>query len=296
MAVSCWLTLSILGLSTLTWTTSATAAPTTSGCPAPALSRLQYHVIAPGENLSTLARRYNLIPATLMGMNPALRQGKAPVGARIVIPPYNGIQVRIPPGQRLKDVAAAYKVRPDVLFEVNGCQASPTVVFLPGVNWSPIAATRGTVFPRVQPAGDRFDRYPLPAVAPIALGYGWRIHPVTGQVAFHSGVDLEAATGTPVMAVANGTVAFAGTQGTYGNLVVVNHTGGRQTRYAQLASISVSAGQKIQQGTPLGTVGATGLVTRPHLHFEMRANSSVGWVAQDPTAHLKTMKIVHAKP
>ncbi len=293
MAVSNWITLSIVGLSTLIGAVPAAAAPAASDCPAPALSRLKYHVIVPGENLSILARRYNLIPATLMGLNPVLRQGKAPVGTRIVIPPYNGIQVRIPPGQRLKDVAAVYKVRSDVLFEVNGCQVSPTVVFVPGVNWSPVATPGGNA--EVRPSGDRFDHYPLPTVVPIALGYGWQLHPVTGQVAFHSGVDLEAAAATPVRVVANGTVAFAGAQGNYGNLVVVNHTSGRQTRYAQLAKISVSVGQKIRQGTALGTVGATGLANRPHLHFEIRANSAVGWVAQDPTAYLAAMKLAGSK-
>jgi len=295
MAVSSRLTLTILGLSSLTWAAATVAAPTTSACPAPALSRLQQHVVAPGENLSTLARRYNLIPATLMGMNPVLRQGKAPVGTQIVIPPYNGISVKLLPGQRLKDIATAYRVRLDVLFEVNGCQTSPKVVFVPGVNWSPIPAAGG-VPTRAEPTGDRFERYPLPAVVPITLGYGWQIHPVTGQVAFHSGVDLDAAAGTPVVAVANGTVAFAGTQGNYGRLVVVNHTAGRQTRYAQLASISVSVGQRVRQGTPLGTVGATGLANWPHLHFEIRANSSLGWVAQDPTAYLAAMKIARSKP
>lgn len=261
-------------------------------CPKPALSRLIRHTIAPGETLEGLARRYNLIPATLMGMNPALRQGKAPTGTKIVIPPYNGIQVSVPPGQRLKDVAATYRVRPAVLYEVNGCQSSPQTVFVPGVNWSPVA-TPGTN-PDRQNKGDRFTQYPLPASVPVTLGYGWGVDPVTGEVAFHSGVDLDAPAGTPVMAVANGTVAFAGKQGNYGNLVVVNHPGGRQTRYAQLSSISVSAGQTVEQGNSLGSVGSTGRANRPHLHFEIRLRSTVGWVAQDPSSYLGPIRTVRS--
>lgn len=261
-------------------------------CPKPALSRLIRHTIAPGETLEGLARRYNLIPATLMGLNPALRQGKAPIGAQIVIPPYNGIQVSVPPGQRLKDVAATYKVRPAVLYEVNGCQSSPRTVFVPGVNWSPVA-TPGNNPDRENP-GDRFE-YPLPASVPVTLGYGWGVDPETGEVAFHSGVDLDASAGTPVMAVAHGIVAFAGQQGNYGNLVVVNHPGGRQTRYAQLSSISVSAGQTVEQGNPLGSVGSTGRANRPHLHFEIRLRSTVGWVAQDPSSYLSSIRTVRSE-
>lgn len=271
-------------------------------CPRPAvLSQLTRHTVASNETVEGLARRYDLIPATLLGMNPVLRQGgSVPVGTQIVIPPYNGILVKIPSGQTLRDVATTYRVRSDVLFEINGCPASPKVVFVPGVNWSPITPSqddRRNQTSTGQPASF-INRYPLPLVVPITSGYGWRVHPVTGQVAFHSGVDLEVSAGTPVMAVASGTVAFAGSQGDYGNLVVLNHSEGYQTRYAQLTAIAVSVGQVIKQGTTLGTVGSTGLADRPHLHFEIRSNSTMGWVAQDPTPYLRDMKVVRqpAKP
>ena len=249
-------------------------------CPQPALSRLTRHKVVPGETLESIAQHYNLIPATLMGMNPALQQGKAAVGSEISIPPYNGIRVEVAHGQTWKQVAATYKVRTDVLFEVNGCQPIPGVVFVPGVNWSP---GRPAMLPGVLAA------YPLPAVATVALGYGWRISPGTGKVFFNSGVDLSAAPGTPVRTVGAGTVAFAGNQGSYGKLVVVNHIGGRQTRYAHLNSVSVTTGQVVKQGDLLGTVGATGEPTsaEPHLHFEVRYASSLGWVAEDPTPYLQ---------
>ncbi len=271
-----------------------------SSCPKPALSRLVQHTIAPGETLADIAQRYNLVPVTLMGMNPALRRGEVPVGTRIVVPPYNGIRVAVPAGQRLKDVAATYKVRPDVLYEVNGCQSTPKVVFVPGVNWSPIATPGQSSKTRdrqsLQNTPERFRQYPLPTPVPIALGYGWGVEPTTGKVAFHSGVDLGAPKGTPVFAAASGTIAFAGKQGSYGNLVVVNHSEGRQTRYAQLDSISVSVGQAVKQSSTLGRVGATGQASRPHLHFEIRVYSSLGWVAQDPTGYLPLLQALRSRP
>ena len=253
-----------------------------SVCQLPALDRVKRHTVAPGETLESIARQYNLIPATLMGMNPALRGGLARVGSTIAIPPYNGIRVEVPANWTWQKLAEVYKVRADVLFEVNGCQRSPQVVFVPGVNWSPgTSASPGLTF---------LQGYPLPAEAKEGLGYGWQLHPVRGQVFFNSGVDLLAATGTKVLVVGAGTVAFAGPQGSYGNLVVVNHQAGKQTRYAHLGNIAVKVGQKVRQGDLLGTVGTTGRpnIVQPHLHFEVRYNSNLGWVAEDPEPYMRS--------
>ena len=107
---------------------------------------------------------------------------------------------------------------------------------------------------------------------------------------FHHGLDLAANPGTPVLAVESGTVAFAGDRGTYGKLGVVNHQGGRQTRYAHLLEVNVTTGQEVKQGDTLGKVGSTGSpdIDKPHLHFEVRYNSPQGWIAQDPEPNLKS--------
>lgn len=137
-----------------------------------------------------------------------------------------------------------------------------------------------------RPPVDREDiaLYPLPIDPSVGLGYGWRVDPATGKTVLHSGVDLLAPIGTSVLAVDNGVVAFAAKRGDYGNIVVINHQGGRQTRYAHLGSIAIKVGQRVQRGSQLGTVGSTGSpdIDQPHLHFELRYNSPKGWVAQDP--------------
>lgn len=251
-------------------------------CQAPALSRISRHTVASGETLESIGRKYNLLPATLMGFNPSLRDGKATVGSQILVPPFNGIRAEVAPGKTWRDVARTYKVRPDVLFEVNGCQQSPRVVFVPGVNWSPIAPSNQSP-PRQ--AGQILTGSPLELASPqVLLGYGYQVQAGTTQVAFHSGVDLAAAAGTPVLAVGNGTIAFAGQQGVYGNLVVINHAEGLQTRYAQLGSIQVKVGQRVNRGQTIGTVGTSGRPSsqEPHLHFEVRSRSNLGWVAENP--------------
>lgn len=253
-------------------------------CPEPALSRLQRHLVAPGETVESIARLYNLIPATLMGMNPSIRQGEVRVGSELVIPPFNGVAVEVPPNLTWRDIAAAYKVRDVLVYEANGCQEDLRVVFLPGVNWSPAGSDNFI-------ENTTLRGYPLPTVVPVALGYGWLLHPITRKVFFHSGLDLLANPGTPVLAAGDGIVAFAGDRGDYGYLVVVNHQEGQQTRYAHLDNITVTTGQPVRQGQVLGTVGSTGSpdLETTHLHFEIRYNSELGWVAEDPKSYLRQM-------
>lgn len=112
----------------------------------------------------------------------------------------------------------------------------------------------------------------LPVDAPVTSSFGPRTHPITGAKRLHAGIDLGAPTGTPIGAAAAGTVTFAGERGGYGNLVIVDHGNGTETRYAHQDTLGVRAGQVVEAGEPLGTVGSTGQSTGPHLHFEYRRN------------------------
>lgn len=273
-----WLNIPLVGI-------KANAAEANNlNCPEPALSRLKRHLVAPGETIESIARLYNLIPATLMGMNPSIRQGEVRAGSDIIIPPFNGVAVEVPPNQTWREVAAAYKVREVLVYEANGCQEDLRIVFLPGVNWSP-AGSNSFI------ENSTLRGYPLPNIAPVALGYGWLLHPSTRKVFFHSGLDLLANPGTPVLAAGDGIVAYAGDRGDYGYLVVINHQEGQQTRYAHLGSITVTTGQPVRQGQQLGTVGSTGSpdIETAHLHFEVRYNSDLGWVAEDPKSYVRQM-------
>jgi murein DD-endopeptidase MepM/ murein hydrolase activator NlpD len=271
---------------TIVHPTAVTAAPL---CPSAALDRLIQHRVAADETLDSIARRYRLIPATIMGFNPSTRNGSAAVGSTLTIPPFNGIRIDVPPGTTLKALAAQYKVRADVLFELNGCQPSPRVAFIPGVNWSPTTGGSSSPAPIAKPAIDL--QSPFAQRTNILLGYGWKLRSATdsSQVALHSGIDLAADPGTAVLAAGAGTIAFVGPKDSYGQLVVINHAQGYQTRYAQLASIQVTLGQTVTVGQTIGTVGQTGQPSSPeaHLHFELRSNSPLGWVAEDPTRILK---------
>lgn len=112
----------------------------------------------------------------------------------------------------------------------------------------------------------------------ITSGFAQRFHPILQNWRAHNGVDYSAPIGTPVRSVADGVVDFAGRQSGYGNVVTVQHANGRSTLYAHLSRIDVRVGQRIEQGSSIGAVGATGWATGPHLHFEFRVHGQV----QDP--------------
>jgi murein DD-endopeptidase MepM/ murein hydrolase activator NlpD len=112
----------------------------------------------------------------------------------------------------------------------------------------------------------------------VTSGFAMRFHPLLQSWRAHNGVDYSAPTGTPVRAVGNGVVTMAGRQNGYGNVVHLAHQNGQSTVYAHLNRIDVREGQRIEQGSRIGTVGATGWATGPHLHFEYRLNGQY----QDP--------------
>ncbi len=109
----------------------------------------------------------------------------------------------------------------------------------------------------------------------VTSQYGTRVHPVTGRVTTHAGLDIGAAHGTNIYAAAAGTVLVSGwNTGGYGNYVVIDHGGGLTTLYAHCSSLLVSAGQKVSRGQVIAKVGSTGMSTGPHLHFEVLKNGS----------------------
>lgn len=117
-----------------------------------------------------------------------------------------------------------------------------------------------------------FIRMPIP-YARLTSGFGGRNHPILGRFRMHKGVDYAAATGTPIQAAGDARVAFVGHQGGYGNVVILDHGGGKTTLYGHMSRFAkIRVGQRIAQGTVIGYVGSTGLATGPHLHYEFRVN------------------------
>lgn len=124
--------------------------------------------------------------------------------------------------------------------------------------------------------------WPVPGSTRVTSPYGYRIHPILHTKKFHSGVDIAAPTGTPIVAANEGTVIFSGNRGGYGKCVIIDHGGGIITLYGHCNELSVSSGQSVSRGSTIATVGSTGRSTGPHCHFEVRINGST----TDPMAYL----------
>lgn len=127
-------------------------------------------------------------------------------------------------------------------------------------------------------------------VGDLSVGTPYRQAGSSWSSGYHTGVDFPVPTGTPVKSVSDGQVVSAGAGGSYGNEVVVRHNDGKFSQYAHLSQLSVSAGQTVKSGQQLGLSGATGNVSGPHLHFEIRNGSGYGSDI-DPAAYLRSLGI-----
>ena len=125
-----------------------------------------------------------------------------------------------------------------------------------------------------------------PAHGWITSTMGMRKDPVTGAPAYHRGLDIGVERGKPVFATAAGKVTFSGYSGNYGNLIVIDHGFGLQTRYGHLLASTVKVGQQVPRGGTIGKVGATGRATGHHLHYEVIANGRL----------LNPLKLLTQKP
>jgi len=181
-------------------------------------------------------------------------------------------------------------------------------------NYRPVADSILTALTRTQPASPAGSATTVPetshVVFPLPAGtytntdsFGWRTDPYTGGRAFHAGSDLAAPAGTPILAVADGVVSFAGQRGTYGGLITIEHTVGGErvtSYYAHMYDngIHVAAGDSVAAGQHIGDVGSAGKSTGPHLHIEIHpggagnpAVNAVDWI----TAHGAT-DLAQAEP
>ncbi len=113
-----------------------------------------------------------------------------------------------------------------------------------------------------------------PVVGVLRSAFGARTDPFSGEGAFHTGIDVQTPTGTPVHVAGDGVVERAGWSGRYGKLVVVDHGNGLQTYYAHLSQFAVVPGQEVRRGEVIALSGVTGHTTGPHVHYEVRLSGT----------------------
>jgi murein DD-endopeptidase MepM/ murein hydrolase activator NlpD len=240
------------------------------------------HVLASGENLSSIVERYGITIAALVGANPDLSSlDRLPIGVELLIPPGEGLVVVLHEVRDLADLVARHGADAATVARANGIR-SPfdlrpgMLLFLPGV--PPSAPLE-----RLARVREEENRYIWPVHGRLTSYFGRR-NLGMGTSNFHRGIDVAAPSGTPIVAARAGTVTFAGWSARgYGNLVRIRHAGGAESWYAHASRLLVTVGQYVNQGERIALIGSTGLSTGSHLHFELHVAGS----AIDPLGELR---------
>lgn len=215
-----------------------------------------------GDSVSKIAAKFKLRIDTVVSWNGLRDARNLSAGSSLDIPNRDGIRYVVRRGDSLRGIARSAGVEFNGILDANMLRSSVITVgqqlFLPDARMNPSELSRilGSLF-----------MYPVRGR--ISSPFGERPNPFSGIETYHNGVDIASMLGTPVLAAMAGTVAGVGFNTTYGNYVIIKHSSVYQTLYGHMSRSSVSKGQKVEQGQKIGELGATGVVTGPHLHFSI---------------------------
>ena len=237
--------------------------------PAP---KVTTYTVVEGDTIEAIAQRYGLSTETLLYVNAMYADDILQIGPELLIPAMDALVYTVVEGDTMWGVADAFDADFDAIVaanpDVNADALQPgDILFVPGgtppSRRTMVASRSGGS--RTPAATGTFAIWPVYDM--VTDWFGWRTHPVTGVWHLHDGIDINAPTGTPVAAVASGTVTTAGWLGGYGYAVKVDHGDGIMTMYAHLSEVAVSPGEWVDTGDIIGYSGNTGNSTGPHLHF-----------------------------
>jgi LysM repeat protein len=239
----------------------------------PLVSRVPIvYVIGPDDTLESIGRQFNLSWREVLWSNPGLRM-PLPVGRSIKLPPVPGVVVVVRTGDTPAGLATRYGVDQTILLGFNGLrgpQLTPGSVLV-----IPVDPAQGPNLSTGVPADPIEPRQFLCPIAgaKIIQQFGptsFAVEPPFGGYEhFHTGLDLLAGYGTPIVAAAGGKVTAAGDADYFGTRVQVTDSFGLVEIYAHMSVLNVALGQEVQQGKVIGFVGSTGLSVGAHLHFQL---------------------------
>ncbi len=251
-----------------------------------------------GDTVYALSRRHRVSVRAIIKANRLRPPYHLKTGQRVVLP--RGWQHTVKRSETFYAIARRYGLNPYALARVNGLKPPYDIrigqkLVLSGAGSQIAETTAGTKRTAAPAIKRKSSKPPPPAVPrpPAATGKGF-IWPVRGRVISgfgvkskglrNDGINIAAKRGTPVVATENGVVAYAGNEiRGFGNLLLIKHAGGWISAYAHNDSVLVKRGQKVGKGQQIATVGSTGSVKSPQLHFEMRR----GRIARDPRKYLR---------
>lgn len=223
------------------------------------------HVVAKGETLWEIAKTYKVTTEQLAAWNGISDPSRIYPGQELIVA-AGGTTHRVRSGENISSIAKRYGVTVQSLVAVNNLSNPNRItvgqeLLIPPTGGGAVEALARTGSGALR---SRFDRWPVQGT--VSSRFGLR------NGSQHQGVDIAAAHGSQVRAVAAGTVAYADWAGSYGLLVTIDHGNGIETRYAHNSKLDVKLGDKVSAGQVIARVGSTGRSTGPHVHFEVRVD------------------------
>lgn len=236
------------------------------------------YTVKGGDSVSTIAAEFEISVSTILWENNLSAYSIIRPGDVLDILPQSGITHKVASGENISSLAKKYDVEEDSIITANklAVDAPLTIgekLFIPGgqkVSYSTYAPTIYTGISVIRDIVKSPDASPAPANkmnwptvgSQITQYYSWR----------HHGLDIANKIGTPIYAADAGTIESIGWGTGYGNQIVIDHGGGKKTRYAHLSKFFVEKGQTVDKGETIAAMGSTGWSTGPHLHFEVIIN------------------------
>lgn len=231
-------------------------------------ARVDYYVVKSGDSLYKISKKIGIDMNVLIANNASVKDGRIRVGQKLKILNGNNIEYKVQKGDSLIKIANKFNVKLNDLIENNGLSTTQLQVGQNIIVKNPDLNYVNKEVERLK--GFRVTNWPV-AWTGVTSPFGQRYHPVLKRNIFHKGVDLRARY-VPLYAPADGVVSTAGWMSGYGQIIIIKHKEGYETRHAHLNKMYVKSGEKVKSGQLIGETGQTGRVTGPHLHFEVRKN------------------------
>jgi murein DD-endopeptidase MepM/ murein hydrolase activator NlpD len=246
------------------------------------------YVVKNGDTLWSVANAFDLDVNSLFGSNKISDTDILKVGTTIRVPNQDGIFITAGSGQTLDKLAKDYGIFKEAILSANEMTNDESIVkgreiFLPGAKVMAFVETANGRKAVVKEKVTAKRGFGWPVVGKISSPFGWRRDPVRGGRDFHTGLDIRAPRGRPIVATAAGKVVHAGWMGGYGRTIVISHPGNVTTLYGHCSKLLVKAGTNVRRGDRIALVGSTGRSTGNHLHFEVRRGGA-------PTNPLKVLR------
>ncbi|MCL2007310.1 MAG: M23 family metallopeptidase [Treponema sp.] len=224
------------------------------------------YTVLRGDTVSGIAQKFAVSMDAIISSNGITNARTLREGEVLRIPNMDGIPYTVREGDTLSSISQSMGVPFEAILDANDLQSdvirAGTNLFIPGarMNRDDLRLALGELF-----------LYPVRG-SRLSSPFGWRNDPFTGVRRHHAAIDLSAPMGTSIISAMDGRVSATGYDRTYGNFIILTHSGGFQTMYAHLQTIGVRTGDQVRQGVQIGTVGNTGYSTGPHLHFAVFRN------------------------